>query len=158
MKLFLFLCLLVPWPGLVLAEKPVPSAEVVKRELFVVSATDFKEWFIGKWVAQSTGTMAVHGDMEIRNDSIYWNRHGWIKYKVVSETKSYVLVEFERPLNCRKGCEKGCGKVVRFGPYPEAQSRDSLQMSEYPSLEHATSNNGDDLWKPGACAWGWYLR
>lgn len=32
-KQILFLCLLIPWSGLVLAEKPVPSTEAIKREL-----------------------------------------------------------------------------------------------------------------------------
>lgn len=33
MKQLLFLCLLIPWSGLILAEKPVLSADAVKREL-----------------------------------------------------------------------------------------------------------------------------
>ena len=106
------------------------------------------EWLLGKWVAQSRGTVAVHGDMEVRKDRIFWERHGWVKYKVISETTSSILIDLERSVDC--------GKVVRFGPYPETgTSSSALQMAEYPSLEHAASKGGD-LWKSGACGWGVY--
>ena len=117
------------------------------------------EWLFGKWAAQSAGTVAVHGDMEIRKGKIYWSRQGSVKYRIVSESKAYVLVELEYPTSCGKfddeECEQGCGKILRFAPYPNARSIDSLQMFEYPSLKDVVSE-GDA--KSGACAWGWYIR
>lgn len=111
------------------------------------SAADLSEWLLGKWIAQSRGTVAVHGDMEITKDKIHWQRHGWVKYRLVSETEASVLLELERRVDC--------AKAIRLGPY--ARYGDALQMSEYASLEDATSE-GSDLWKSGACGWGWYHR
>ena len=90
--------------------------------------------YIGKWSATGRGTIAVYGDMEIRKDKIHWERHGWIKYRVVKIDKNSVFLELARNLNG--------GRYVLLSVYddPFHFHPRSLEISEFKSSDYSDPN------------------
>jgi hypothetical protein len=93
------------------------------------------EWMLGKWAPGNTATKGLHGNMEIKKDRVFWEHQGWIHYKVLTETDTYILVELEKPT---------FGVTyIKFSFSPETGTyTDYLEMTGYRSPDKASERYG----------------
>ena len=82
----------------------------------------------GKWRALSQASISINGDMEILQDRIFWDKHGFISYRIIEQKSDALFVELEK--------EVDCGRYMRIGP-----------ISKY-GLEVAFYKTQEDLQKP----------
>ncbi len=130
--------------------------------LAVSAADTLPEQFLGNWTAFSSMNKAVYGDLEVRSDSLSFEKLGTHTLVVIATFDDSVVLEMSKSYN------DGCGRYIRLGPIIQTNS-DSIDSLFVGYLIFAVYEKKDEALAPkrinpatgkleyiGDCSWGLY--
>jgi len=110
---------------------------------------------LGKWTALSGSFVSINGDMEIFQDRIFWEKHGFINYRIIERKSDALFVELEK--------EVDCGRYMRIGPMrADRVSQGGVEVAFYKTREDLQKpkrlNRYKELKYEIGCSWGVYVK
>ena len=112
---------------------------------------------LGKWRALSASFVSIDGDMEIFSDRIFWEKHGFISYRIIERKDDALFVELEK--------EVDCGRHMRIGPITtDRVSQGGLEVAFYQTKEDLQKPKRPKFYKKDeleyemGCAQGVYVK
>ena len=112
---------------------------------------------LGKWRALSASFVSIDGDMEIFQDRIFWDKHGFINYRIIERKSDALFVELEKVVDC--------GRYMRIGPITtDRLSQGGLEVAFYQTKEDLQKPKRPKFYKKDeleyemGCAMGVYLK
>ena len=100
--------------------------------------------FLGKWEALSRNHVSISGNMEVSQDSLIFEKHGKVSFKILNSNSNECLLEIER--------EVDHGEIMRMALREDGD----LEVAYYENIDLATKKRTEPF--SNSTSWGLYIR